>query len=297
MMVTAIAAALAAAFAFALSNSLQHRAASTTHGAGVLITSLVRRPSWRLGVLLSIVAVALQAVAVRNGPLVVVQPLIVIGIVLALPIRSALDWRLPSFDHLVAVALTTLGIVVFVIASDPTAGSGDPRLGPAVLLVAAGVTAAVIAATGAFKATSARRPGVLLGAASGLLSGLMAGMLKLAVLGSTPELLAGVVAVGALTLGSTGFVLNQRAYKVAPLALSTPVLNVVAVIVASTFGFAVFRETPAHNAAAVAASLMGIALMGLGLARLARTTAKSASVALPQPRQPVHSPVLSGCSR
>ena len=123
MMAIAVAAALASACLFALSNSLQHRAASadSTNGlrTGRLFRALVARPSWHAGVIVGALAFTLHAVAVGNGPLIVVQPLVVTGIVLAVPLRAALDRKRPAAEDVRWVALTATGIAVFVIASDP----------------------------------------------------------------------------------------------------------------------------------------------------------------------------------
>jgi hypothetical protein len=281
-MTTAVVAAFASAAGFAIANSLQHRAAglvsSSVVDGGGLFTRLLRRPSWQLGLALGIVAYVLQGVAVRNGPLVVVQPLIVTGIVLVLPIRAALDGKLPSLRDLRWVGLTAAGIAVFVVASSPTTGIGAIRVSYAVPLVVAGALAAAAAAVCGLRAVSVERRGILLGIACGLLFGLAAGTLKLVVVDAIRGPV-GLAAIGVLlTLGALGFALNQRTYQLAPMTVSMPVLNVVLVAVATTFGFAVFREIPAYGPGAVAAELAGLTLIGVGLTRLASTSSRRASL-------------------
>jgi glucose uptake protein GlcU len=43
--------------------------------------------------------------------------------------------------------------------------------------------------------------------------------------------------------------MNQRAYQIAPLSFSMPVVNVVDIVVAILFGVLVFGEAPAHSPA------------------------------------------------
>jgi hypothetical protein len=281
MITTAVMAALASACGFALSNSLQHRVASATPdhsvSAGGLVRVLIRRPSWHLGVALGLAAVALQAVAVSNAPLFIVQPLVVTGIVMALPIRAALDSRLPSVDDVIWVTLTAAGIAAFVFMSGSGSSTHTPDVVPALALVLVGAAAAAAMSCTALRGGSAQRRGILLGAASGILSGLTAGTLKLAALHSAVGLIVVATVAGVLVLGACGFALNQRAYQVAPLALSLPVLNVVGVVVATAFGCAVFGEVPAHEPTPLVAEFAGLAVMGLGLTRLARRTPAAVS--------------------
>jgi hypothetical protein len=288
MMTAAVVAALASAFGFAMSNALQHRAAGLAvagaGGSAALFRVLVRRPSWQLSLALGALAYLLQAVAVQNGPLIIVQPLVITGIVLALPLRAALDRRLPSLHDLRWVALTAAGIAAFVLASNPTT-HGGPRAAYAVPLVAAGVIVAGVLSIRGLSARSPQQRGFLRGAAAGILFGLAAGTLKLVVLDSTHGLET-VVAVSTLFgLGAWGFALNQRTYQVAPMAISMPVLNVVMLIVATTFGGTVFQEIPDYTASTVAVQVIAMVVMGIGLTRLAGPSTTVTAVADPASAQ------------
>src|SRR3954451_24535573 len=118
--------ALCSAATFALSTSVQHQAASgapeSVTGLAGLLGYLVRRPLWLLGQLLATCAFAFRASALHAGPIAVVQPIVVSGIVWAVPARAAISRRLPSITELRAVAITAFGLAVFLVASDPTAG-------------------------------------------------------------------------------------------------------------------------------------------------------------------------------
>lgn len=77
-MATAVVAALGAACGFAISTSLQHRAATSATASALrdrgLVSYLVRRPRWHLGLLIGGFAFTLHAVAVTHGALAVVHP-------------------------------------------------------------------------------------------------------------------------------------------------------------------------------------------------------------------------------
>jgi drug/metabolite transporter (DMT)-like permease len=114
----------------------------------------------------------------------------------------------------------------------------------------------------------------LLGATAGCLFGISAGMLKLvgAAIGG-PQLPFSLLAVLVLALvgaGIIGTAINQRAYQIAPLAFSMPVVNVVGVLVAIVFGAFVFGEVPGHSPGGVVVQLLGLGVLAAGLREIAR---------------------------
>ena len=96
----AIVVAFASTCGFALSTSLQHRSAgqapaSVRDSLGVL-RFVVTQPPWLLGIGIGAVAFVLHALALKLGAIAVVQPIMIAGVVLAVPVRTALDRALPS---------------------------------------------------------------------------------------------------------------------------------------------------------------------------------------------------------
>src|SRR5690348_12116202 len=80
MFTTSIAAALAAAVAFALAAVFQQEAARTADPDSSLsprlLLILLRRPRWLAGVGLLLCGYGLQALALVNGPVALVQPIV-----------------------------------------------------------------------------------------------------------------------------------------------------------------------------------------------------------------------------
>ncbi|MEZ5094978.1 MAG: hypothetical protein R2731_01895 [Nocardioides sp.] len=91
--------ALCSAAAAAVSTSVQHHAAEkaprTARGVAGLMRHLAGRPWWWVGQLLGLVTVSFHAAALHFGPLALVQPIVISGIVLAVPIRAAIERTLP----------------------------------------------------------------------------------------------------------------------------------------------------------------------------------------------------------
>lgn len=275
--------ALTSAAGFAMSTSLQHRAAHSWAGHAGSVAALVRRlasdPAWLLGITVGAVAFGLHAAAVSQGALAVVQPIIVSGIVMAVPARAMLDRRRPELRELRWAAMTAAGLATFIVAVRPTVGSGNPSNTAASTLLGLGLAVAAVPTYCSTRSHHEHERGVLLGAAAGVLFGLLAGFMKLVLAlsaeGGWSTLPVSWELWALIALGLAGMALNQRAYQAAPLSASMPILNVVAVLVAMTFGAVVFDEVPAHHAAALAGELAALVVIGLGLTRLFHSPAMS----------------------
>jgi hypothetical protein len=270
----AVGLALLCAATFAVSTSVQHQAAEaapeSARGLLGLLGYLVRRPLWLLGQLLATCAFALHASALHAGPIAVVQPIVVSGIVWAVPARAAISRRLPSVAELRAVTVTAFGLAVFLVASDPTAGS-EATLGVAtVVLVAVVVVVAVLADFTSSRVTDdPRRKAFWLGVVGGVLFGLVAGLLKLSLQELNDTGLGGMLATwppyALLAAGAGGVLTNQRAYRVAGLSASMPALNIVNGLTSLIFGFTVFGEVPRHSPLFIVIEAGALGCMAAGL--------------------------------
>jgi len=235
-----------------------------------MFKTLVRRPSWLVGLLLSMAAFGLHGLALSHGDLAVVQPVIVSGIVFGVLLRAALDRHLPKKSVLGWLVLTWGGLALFLAVRPPTA-TGQPQTSRAVTALLIGLVVAGTAWAVAHRSTGRRR-GILLGGAAGVLFGLVAGLLKMVTL----QLSGGIGA--ALThwslwvlvgVGLWAVLLNQRAYQSARLSVTSPMLNILQVIVAIGFGIFVFSEQLGESSLGIAAQLLGLAATIVGISRLA----------------------------
>lgn len=298
MLATPLLLAACSAAGFALSTSLQHRAAgqAPTEAAGTqrLLAHLAGRPWWVLGQVVAILSFALHALALQHGALTIVQPVVVSGIVLAVPVRAALERRLPSRGELGTVALTAAGLALFLVAARPGAGHFPTDPSSSVALTLAGAVTAAAATWWAGRCRTGERAALWFGVASGVLFGLVAGLVKLTTTtldhlssqtpGSNELTFLGLWSTWAvLVVGLCGVAVNQRAYRAARLSASMPVLNIVDVLVALVFGVAVFGEAPSHTPLAVAGQLVALACVAVGLRRLSHSGLFTGDVARPEP--------------
>jgi drug/metabolite transporter (DMT)-like permease len=229
----AVPSALVAAAAFGLTGALQHQAARRTPEDGTvrvgLLWALLRQPLWLASLLANGLGVVAQWVALSTGPLVLVQPLLVTGLVFAVCSSSVLARRRPDRVVLAGAGLCVAGLAMFLLLARPTSGDDVLGLG-AVLPLAAGL--AVILAI--CLVVAARHPGSVralsLATATGVLYGVTAGLTKL----TADDLRHGVAATfadwpvyGVVCCGVSGFVLSQNAFRVG-VALSPALAVIVA---------------------------------------------------------------------
>ena len=269
---------LFSALGFAASNALQHRVAGTVpphvaHHAIAVLAQVVRRPLWLLATTISFSALLLHATALKLGSIALVQPLMLLGVVIAVPFRAALDLTTPTWREVRAVLITVAGLATFMWGVNPVPATAEPSAVPATLMVSAGIaTAVVVLLTSRRFASRPHRQAAILGATSGVMFGLTAGLLKLigaAVASGSPE--AAAVPVTALIVaGVLGTAMNQRAYQIAPLSVSMPLLNVLDVLVAVTFGVVVFHEAPGHGPTVLILQCVSLGCLAVGLRQVAR---------------------------
>ena len=284
---------LLSACGFAVANALQHRVAGTVpldvRRATAVLGFLVRRPLWQIATGVSFLAMLCHALALRLGSITLVQPLMLLGVVLAVPLRAALERQRPPWAAVRAVGVTTVGLATFLSCADLDAGAGPPRTGLAVGLVVLGIALAAPLALGAHGGLAPRAHAALLGAVAGVLFGLTAGLLKLVgaaftehgtSLASRVALSAGLVVAGLL-----GTAVNQRAYQLAPIAFSMPLVNVVDIVVALVFGALVFHEMPGLTPFGLALQAAALVCVARGLCGIASLEPDERSAAPPaQPR-------------
>lgn len=268
---TAVLAALLAAACFALAGVLQHSgaaASSTSSGLGLrLLLQLMRDRSWLAGLLLATAGLALHALALARGQLLVVQPLLVTGLVFTLLAAALRERRPPTRAEIGWGSAVAAGLAGYLLAARPSAGlatATDRRLALAV----AGTVVVVLACSVAGRLLPRRAP-LLLGTAAGCCFGGTAALLKQLV-GVLPHV--GAAAVWPLLalagLGVVGIALAQSAYQAGALAASAPALTVVEPVVAGLVGAVAFHELPALDPLSLLAQAVALAVIAAGVLRL-----------------------------
>jgi glycosyltransferase involved in cell wall biosynthesis len=277
----AICAAIAGALCFAVAAALQQHEASVASPTGVaglrLLAHLVRRPRWVCGMVAMLLGGGLHLLALRFGPLVLVQPVGVSAVLFTLPLAAALrGYRVRAWE-MGAAALVVVGLGgLLLIVPAQTAPSMEVTA--AVILVAlATVTSAMFAGL-----APRRGPGraLLLALAAGILFGTTSTLVRalLAQLGNASlAAVAGVGAVSVVPLAVVGLVLTQHAYRAGSTAVVLATTTVTDPMTAVAGGVLVLGEVlPSDVTSLVIVAFSGVLIVS-GIAYLARSPAHGSS--------------------
>ena len=286
-MLLPICAAVLSAMLFAVSSSLQHQAAAAVSSAAAsrthsFIGGLFLQPLWLVGQVLAACAFSLHAWALHKGALAVVQPIVVSGMVFAVPLRAALSHRVPSGREIRAVVLTAIGLSVFLIASNPSLSDEDPKRGLAAILTLAGVAVATACTVIASRNKIATHKAFFMGVTAGVLFGVVAGLVKLSIAEFDADGWSGLLTSWSLwtlvVLGACGVTTNLRAYRVADLSASLPALSIMNVLTSLVIGMTVFNEIPAHSPVEICLQVAAFIAIAVGLRILATLSSDEAPV-------------------
>lgn len=287
---TVLATALGSALAAACSSVLQHRSARSTPpqaAAGIrLLAYLLTRPLWLAGFLSAAVGLVLHAVALAGGRLALVQPLLVSGLVFALPVSLLLDRRRPQLPECLWAVVLVGGLAAFLLAAHPHAGVAPAPDGT--LLSAVGGCLGVLAALVMAARTNARASSLLLGAGGGIAFGIASALVKqCTALGAAglPDLLSNWVPYGTVAIGVVAVSLSQFAYRAGPLALSLPAMTISDPASSVAVGALAFHERLAGDPLAVAVQAAAVLSMTVGAWRIARQSSDAGPRATESPAE------------
>lgn len=266
--------AAGSALAAATSSVLQHRSARQAphHQTHRLLGHLLTRPAWIAGLAAAAVGLVLHALALANGPLALVQPLLISGVLFALPASALLERRRPSGKEWLWALTLVAGLAAFLVAARPRPGrvaiDADTL---AWAVVVGGFVVAVFTLVG-MRWHGGHAP-ALLGAAAGIGYGVVAALLKqtttIAQLGVV-ELLTDWPLYTFIAFGGASLALTQMAYKAGPLSHSMPVLTLTDPAASIFLGALAFEEGLADDALSIAVEVIGFVIMAAAAIQLAR---------------------------
>ncbi|MGH3303741.1 MAG: DMT family transporter [Streptosporangiaceae bacterium] len=269
--------ALAGALSYAVASVTQQRAAATmTSGRAfdpALVMRLIRTRRWLLGFVAVVAGYLLQAVALDLGRLLVVEPVFPLGLLLALLLAARADGRSLRLPEWTAGIAVVAGLVVFLIAAEP---SGGGRTAPATSLCATAAGAAVVAVLCwlVSRRWAGPRRALALSVGGGVGAGVtdaltktvatLVGPLGLGVFGDVRLYL--LAACGMLTL-----TVQQNAFRAAGLAASLPAFAVLEPVVGSLLGLFIYHEGVSDAPVQIVIEVLAVLTAVWGIARLANS--------------------------
>ncbi|GLW75395.1 hypothetical protein Kpho02_76920 [Kitasatospora phosalacinea] len=237
-----------------------------------LLLDLMRMPDWLLGIAFMIGGQVLSALALSQGEVALVEPLLATNLVWAMLLARRITGTRLGRPGWIGVALIALGVTAFIAAGQPR--GGGPAAGPLRYWLVFGI----VSGLALLLVTVARRlplfeEATLLALAAGLLYGLQDALTR-----TTFDRIDRDGAAAALVswppytvvgLGVIGLLLVQSAFEAAPLRMSLPALTAAQPLagIACAVGFLGdrLRVTPgalAWQSAGLAAIVVGVVVLG-----------------------------------
>jgi len=270
--------ALVAAFLFALAATLQQKGAlnlpelSLKSPASLL--RLVGQTMWLLGTIALFVGYAFQAAALDRGRLAIIQPLLVMTIVFALPLGYFLTSQRVGRTEVLGAVVIVVGLALFALFGDPAGGKENAPGGEWVVAIAALGAVCVVLLMFGGRGSLSLKAGIY-GTVAGILFGLSAALTKPTLdylHAGIDELLTHWEPYALAVAGVLGFVLQQISLGTGKLAPSVATVSVANPIVGIALGIILFDERLSRPAwhVVVACIGLGVALAGAVLISLAR---------------------------
>lgn len=278
--------ALVAAFFFALAATLQQKGAlgmgEVSLGSPSSLLNLAKQKFWLLGTLALLAGYVFQAIALANGRLAVIQPLLVTTIVFALPLGYFLTNQEVHRREILGAAVVVFGLAVFTVVGEAAEGNDNaPASEWAIAVLVFGAVAGVLLVLGGRGPAS--RKAALYGACAGVLYGLSASLCK-----PTVEILGdgGVSAVlgswefyAFAGAGILAFVVQQVSLATGQLAPAVATVSVCNPLVSIVIGTLLLDERLAEPTwhKIVAYTGLGVALAGAVIISMATEGVKESS--------------------
>jgi drug/metabolite transporter (DMT)-like permease len=269
--------AVAAAFSNGVNVLTQHSAsigAPKREKGWRLVGYLFRQPLWLLGWIAAVGGFAFQALALHNGQLSVVQPILVTELVFVLLLRRVFIHQDIARAAWAAGLVVCAALSVFLAVAEPTGGKPHASTGEWLsALLAFCVAIALLVLAGR------RGPPVHRAAAFAVAGGLAWALLAVFIKSTTDTLamfgLGGMLArwpVYALAASAVaGTLLEQAALHVGPLSVSQPLLVVINPLASIALSVWLFDEHFTASPAKITIAVLSFAVMAAGVIMLSRT--------------------------
>ncbi len=271
MPVIAIIAALGASIVFGMSSVAEQRGTQRVRQRRALspriFLDLVRQPVWVASIGGTLTGFALQVVALKYGPLALVEPILVCDLIFAVLINAHLRRRWDPV-MLSGVFATALGVAGFLAISRPSGGHTTVSFS-VVLPLAIGLAALVAGCLTAARHSENLRP-LALALACGICYGVSAFLVKLVTGGGLTHLFTTWPIYALAVIAPVGFVLNQDAFQQGKLL--APVLSIITAcdpIVSIALGFLWLDEALNSTALGIAGEIVSLAVMTGGIVVMA----------------------------
>ncbi|MFE1956059.1 MULTISPECIES: DMT family transporter [Streptomyces] len=271
VLVLAVSAAFCLGIGFVLQQNAARRAPLGDFLRPRLLLDLMRMPRWLAGIGFMVCGMALGAVALGNGEVSLVEPLLATNLLFAL-LLSRLQTYVPlGRQGWLGLLLLAGGVTAFIVAGQPS--GGGEKAGPLRhwLIIGLMVGGALLLAALAKRSRLSKAP-VLLAVATGMLYGVQDALTRVSgqrfQAGGLSHLFLGWQPYAVLLLGVTGLLLVQSAFETAPLRMSLPALTAAQPLAGIACGVGFLGDRLRTDAAALTWEVLGLAGIVAGVVLL-----------------------------
>lgn len=237
-----------------------------------LLLALMRKRRWLAGIGLMVCGMVLGALALGQGEVSLVEPLLATNLLFALALSRWQTRQRIGKQGWAGLVLLAGGVTAFIVAGQPSGGSSVAH--PVRHWVIIGCMVGGAMALVAWAKRSPLAGPVLLALAAGMLYGVQDALTRVTeeryVEGGLTTMLSGWQPYGVLVLGVAGLVLVQSAFETAPLRMSLPALTAAQPLAGIACGVGFLGDrlhtdvgALAWEAVGLAGIVAGIVLLGL----------------------------------
>ncbi len=285
VLILAVSAACCLGFGFVLQQNVARQAPLSDFLSPRLLLDLVKVPRWLGGIGLMVAGMVLGAIALSQGEVSLVEPLLATNLLFALALSRKQTKQPLGRQGWAGLALLAGGVTAFIVAGEPRGGAAIADPFRHWLIIGAMVGAALLLTTYAKRSRLSSGP-VLLSLAAGLLYGVQDALTRVSGQrfseGGLMELLTGWQPYGVLVLGVTGLILVQSAFETAPLRMSLPALTAAQPLAGIICGVGFLGDRLHTDAVALTWQALGLAAVVTGIVLLGLHPAMPCGATEPQ---------------
>jgi hypothetical protein len=275
--VVAVVLALGGALCYAGAAVTQQRCAARLAASSAvdlgLVLRLARTRGWQLSLIAVVAGYALHAAALALGRLVVVEPVIPLGLLMALLLGARVEGRWLCWSEWIAALAAVAGLAVFLVAAEPSGGQQFAQPAPLGIAAAVAVMFAALCCLVTVR-TAASHRAIPLAVGGGVAAGVTDTLTKTVVplAGAQHFALLGDVRLYLLALaGLLALTMQQNAYRAGGLAASLPAFIVLEPLVGSALGLMIYHERVGASGLRITVEVLAVLAALWGIARLAQS--------------------------
>ncbi|WP_405579855.1 DMT family transporter [Streptomyces sp. NBC_01092] len=285
ILILAVTAACCLGFGFVLQQNAAQKAPLSDFLSPRILLDLMKVPRWLGGIGLMVVGMALGAMALGQGEISLVEPLLATNLLFALMLSRRQTKQPLGRQGWTGLALLAGGVTAFIVAGQPSGGeaTSDPMRHWLIIGVMVGL--ALLLTTYAKRSRLSSGP-ALLATAAGLLYGVQDALTRVTgerfAEGGIMEVLTGWQPYAVVALGLTGLILVQSAFETASLRMSLPALTAAQPLAGILCGVGFLGDRLRTDAGALAWEAAGLAGIVVGIIMLGTHSAMPSGAIQPK---------------